>query len=252
MADRQETARLLDLASRMYHVELNGSSLGALAARGYLGGRRVFANSIDTFRIGYVPKGGWLLSRLRSSGISEKNLLAAGLLVKGEHGLVDPMGGRVVFPQTTPNGQVVGFVGRALDSSVSEAYKYVATPQTDWFRRSEILYRIDLAYRSVVSEQRAIVVEGPIDAILLWQIGQRNVVASGSARLTDAQAQILARYTRRIEVMFDNDEAGDEAFDLLVRSRGEYFQSVEKRQLPPGFKDPADWAQSVIDKRLVG
>lgn len=243
---------MLDVASRLYHVELSGGSLSALSARTYLGNRRVFAASIDNFRIGYAPRGDWILDKLRSSGASVKDLISAGLMVEGQHGPVDPMGGRVVFPQTTPSGQVVGFLGRAIDPDVPEAYKYVATPQTALFRRSEILYRIDMAYRTIMAEQMAIVVEGALDAVLLWQIGQRNVVATGSARLTDAQAQILARYTNRIEVMFDRDTAGEEAFAKLKRSRGEYFQSVDRRDIPIPFKDPADWVQSVIDRRLVG
>jgi DNA primase len=179
-------------------------------------------------------------------------LIKAGLLVEGQNGLVDPMAGRVVFPQMAPSGQVVGFVGRAIDPSVSESYKYVATPQTDLFRRSEVLYRIDLSFRSIISDGSALVVEGPLDAVLLWQIGQRNTVSTGTARMTDAQAQILARYTKRIEVMFDMDDAGSEAFDALRRSRGSFFESVERRLIPVPFKDPAEWVQSVIDRRLAG
>ena len=109
-----------------------------------------------------------------------------------------------------------------------------------------------MAFRPIVSEQRAIVVEGPLDAILMWQIGQPNTVATGTARMTDAQAQILARYTKRLEVMFDADAAGDEAFDLLWRAQAQHFQSVERRQIPAPYKDPADWIRSVIDRKLAG
>lgn len=256
MSDRQDLQRLVDLASRLYHVELGGGSLASNAARYYLGERRVFHQAIDSFRLGYCPRsnGGlpWLVSKLSSSGYSTSQMEEAGLLLEGRDGLVDPMAGRVVFPQVTPVGQVTGFVGRAISSDVSEGYKYVASPQTTIFRKSEILYRIDMAYRSIMSEGRAIVVEGPLDAILMWQIGQVNTVATGTARMTDAQAQTLARYTKRVEVMFDRDEAGDEAFDLLRKTRGTYFEAMERRQVPAPYKDPADWIRSVIDRRLAG
>jgi DNA primase len=103
----------------------------------------------------------------------------------------------------------------------------------------------------VISEGRALVVEGPLDAVLLWQIGQQNVVATGTARMTDAQAQILARYTQRLDVMFDSDDSGREAFDRLRRERGGLFLSVDRKLVPPPFKDPADWVRAQIDRRIA-
>jgi DNA primase len=245
-------ARVIDIAARLYHTELSRAvSMGARGALEYLRERRVFAKAVDVFRLGYAPKTAgqpWIASRIQ---VPEKTLFEAGLLVFGKGGaLVDPMAGRLVFPQTTAGGDVVGFLGRAIDPEVPEGYKYVATPQTALFRRSEVLYRIDLAFRTIASGNLALVVEGPLDAVLLWQIGQHNVVATGSKRMTDAQAQILARYTQRLEVMFDRGE--DEAFDKLRSSRGMFFSSVEKRPVPPPHKDPADWIRSVIDQRLAG
>lgn len=252
-----ELQRLIDLASRLYHVELSNGSLAAASARIYLGERRVFAKAIDQFRLGFCPRsnGGrpWLLQKLESSGYKPGMLEAAGLMVRGrDDQLVDPMAGRVVFPQVNPAGQVIGFVGRAISEQVSESYKYVASPATVVFRKSEILYRIDMSYRSIMSENRAIVVEGPLDAILMWQIGQPNTVAVGTARMTDAQAQTLARYTKRIEVMFDRDDAGDEAFSKLRKERGVHFEKVERRDVPAPYKDPAEWIRSVIDRKLAG
>lgn len=245
--------QLVDVASRLYHHELVKGVGSSGNARYYLGERRVFGKAMEVFRLGFAPRtmgDPWIKRKLE--GVSTGTLLEAGLLTEGQNGLVDPMGGRVIFPQTTPAGQVVGFMGRAIDPSVSEGYKYVSTAQTPLFRKAEILYRIDMAYRPIMSEQKAIVVEGPLDAVLLWQIGQHNVVATGTARMTDAQAQILARYTKKLEVMFDSDDAGDAAFDQLRRQRGQFFQSVERRLVPVPFKDPAEWIRSVIDRRLAG
>lgn len=250
MTKAHELYRVLDVASRLYHQALiKPVHSGAHAARSYLAERRVFGPVIDLFRMGYSPSPSWIVDRLHE--VDRGVLVEAGLLVEGRDGLVDPMAGRIVFPQTSPAGQVVGFVGRAFDPAVSEGYKYVSTPQTSVYRRSEILYRIDLARRSVISEGRALVVEGPLDAVLLWQIGQQNVVATGTARMTDAQAQILARYTQRLDVMFDSDDSGREAFDRLRRERGGLFLSVDRKLVPPPFKDPADWVRAQIDRRIA-
>jgi DNA primase len=243
-----DLGRLVSIAARLYQTQLGRASSASLMAQGYLGERRVFGPTIDTYGIGYSPRqAGWLVDCFQD--VPTSDLVAAGLVVEGKNGLVDPMMGRVVFPQMTPQGVVVGFVGRAIDPDVPEGYKYVATPQTAIFRRSEIVYRIDLAHRSIISEGFAVVVEGPMDAVLMWQIGQLNTVAVGSKRMTDAQAQILARYTKRIDVLFDRGE--EKAFDQVKRARGQYFQDIRQRQVPTPYDDPAEWVRSRIDRELT-
>lgn len=251
--DAVELSRVVGLASRLYYSALMGPSMAAHRALGYLADRRVFAPTIDAFRLGYVPrqKTPWLLERLRD--VPQQTLVDAGLLVESQHGgLVDPMQGRIVFPQTTASGTVVGFVGRAIDPSVLESYKYVASPVTPIFRRTELLYRVDMAQRSIVAEGKAILVEGPLDAILLYQVGRQNTVALGTKRMTDAQAQVLARYAMRLDVMFDTGEEEDKAFDRLRRSHGHYFHAVDRIRVPPKYDDPAQWVAATIDSRLTG
>ncbi len=251
-SDTAELHSLVDEASRYYHRELMQGANGASHARFYLGERRVFSFAAQSFRLGYAPvqQNGhpWIATQMRRE---PEELAQAGIVVRNAEGVwIDPMAGRVIFPQTTPGGKYVGFVGRLLGTE-DRKDKYLSTPVTDIFRRAEVLYRIDLARQTIISEGWALVVEGMLDAVLLWQVGQRNVVASGTTALTDAQAQILARFCQRIEVMFDRGEKEFAAYEKIRRSRGGYFpKGVNYRELPPSASDPAEYVSQQIDRMV--
>lgn len=246
--DNHELMAAVELASRHYQTELaRGSGRDRDQARGYIAARRLFAPMVDQFRIGYAPPGKaqpWILYKIPDQEL----LLAAGILSKREDGkLFDPMEGRVVFPQVNPSGKYVGFVGRALTQRPD---KYLSTSLTPIFRRTESLYRIDKSRAAIESEGFAIVVEGLLDSALLFQVGVRNVVATGTKSMTDPQAQVLARYTTKVEVMFDNDQAGREGFDEMYRRRARYFGKMTWREYPAKFNDPADWVSHQIDRAI--
>ena len=245
---------LVEKAALYYHRELLQGQNGAGRARAYLGERRVFAPTAELFKLGYAPERGsgalsWLQAKI---GATDTELLDAGLLVRSESGvLVDPMAGRVVFPQASPSAKYVGFVGRLLGQD-GRKDKYLSTPRSDIFRRAEVLYRIDIAKQSIITEGWALVVEGMLDAVLLWQVGQRNVIASGTTALTDAQAQIVSRFAQKIEVMFDSGPVEYEAYERIRKQRGSYFpKGVEWKAVPGGASDPAEWAQRQIDNAII-
>ena len=254
MSDLKDLHAILDTVSRVYHGQLVRSGSGR-RAREYLSRRWVFPHAVDEWRLGWCPeptrgKRPWIIDQLEGRA-SIAQLKQVGVLVETEHGLIDPMAGRLVFPQTVPSGHVAGFVGRVIEATAGKD-KYLATPRTDLFRRSEILYRMDIARLSVQARSEVMVVEGLLDAVLMWQVGARHVVATGTSGMTEAQAQILSRYAKRLVVMFDADEAGEEGSNRVRDERGVWFSSVESLVVPQGAADPAEWAQRQIAQRISG
>ncbi len=250
MYDNHELMAAVELSAKFYVGELlNGVGEDRNRARGYIGQRRLFAPMVEQFSIGYAPRSGgkpWILTRMGE----EELLLEAGILNRSDDGrLYDPMAGRVVFPQVNPAGKFLGFVGRDIGTKSPD--KYLSTGSTAIFRRAEVLYRIDKARRSIESTRSVIVVEGLLDAALLSQVGIRNVVATGTKAMTDAQAQVLARYAKRVEVMFDNDKHGRDGFEDVKRRRGGYFEYIGWKAYPSHFNDPAEWVAAQIDRSIT-
>jgi DNA primase len=250
--DNHELMAVVEMASKYYGTELlKGTGVDRDRARGYVSERRLFAPMVEQFRVGFAPiqkgKRPWILMRM-----PDKELLtAAGIINVTEDGRVyDPMDGRVVFPQVNPSGKYTGFVGRYIGTERKD--KYLATGVTSIFRRAETLYRIDKARVNIerTPKRVVIVVEGLLDAALMFQVGVTNVVATGTKSMTDAQAQILSRYAKNVEVMFDNDEQGRNGYEVMKRQRARYFESMGWRQYPAKFNDPADWVSSQIDHAI--
>ncbi len=248
MPDNYELMAAVQLATKWYCTELlRGSGSDRDRARAYLGQRRLFAPMVEQFAIGYSPRlvgqVPWILTKMPDRAL----LLAAGILNETEDNRIyDPMEGRLLFPQVNASGKFLGFVGRALPGAVGKD-KYLATGVTPIFRRQEILYRIDKSRATMEALSTAIVVEGLLDAVLMFQVGIRNVVATGTKAMSDPQAQILQRYVKDVEVMFDNDPGGMEGYRELKRRRGGYFAKVEWKSYPAKFKDPAEWVANQID-----
>jgi len=250
MYDDYELMAAVELASKIYHQELmTGTGSDRVRARNYIASRRLFAPGVEQFRIGYAPEGGarpWILGKTGNA----KLLIEAGVLQEAKSGvLYDPMEKRIVFPQVNPSGKYLGFTGRTVPGIwLGETQRYTTTRLTSIFRRHEVLYRIDLARDSIVGEKSAIIVEGMLDAALMFQVGIHNVVAVGSKMLTDPQAQILARYADNLQIMFDNNEAGRDGTSETRRRRGIHFKQVSTLDYPARFDDPAEWVANRIDR----
>ncbi|MDZ7705148.1 MAG: DNA primase [Trueperaceae bacterium] len=208
-------------------------------ARNYLLGRGLSAESIDTFALGYAPEG-WdnLLRHALHKGVSESDLLAAGLIAESESGRrYDRFRNRIIFPINDHLGRTVGFSGRVLDDSLP---KYLNTPETDIFDKSTILYGLAHARTTIRDSHECIVVEGYTDVIALHQTGFPNAVAALGATLTEEQAGQLSRLdVNTLYLAFDADAAGQRAvLSGLEHSLGRQFL-VKAVRVPFG-KDPAD------------
>lgn len=225
--------------------EVNTMALGYFqqhlpgAAQTYLADRSLSSESIATFGLGFAPEG-WdgLLKYALQKGFKEPELLRAGLIIENDKGRrYDRFRNRVMFPIKDYLGRVVGFSGRVLDDSQP---KYLNTPETDIFKKGELLYGLELARNAIRERGECLVVEGYMDVIALHQTGFRHAVAALGATLTGEQAALLSRLdVNSLLLAFDADEAGQRAvLSGLEQAVGRQFL-VRAIRIPYG-KDPAD------------
>jgi DNA primase len=199
---------LNERALRFFQESLEAER-GALA-RTYLTQRGIGEEAITRFGLGYSPiTGSELMDHLMAVGFDQELLSKAGLITSGENGPPrDMFRGRLMFPIRNPEGQIVGFGGRAMDGSMP---KYLNTAQTPVFDKSHILYALDLAKPAVSSSGEVVVVEGYMDVIAAHEHGFENVVASMGTALTEHQVGLLQHYARSFVLALDPDTAGQEA-----------------------------------------
>lgn len=233
---RQERLRALCKdAARYYRSQLFAPAGGE--ARAYLTRRGLSSKTVARFGLGFAPES-WdgLENAMREKGYEKEELLAAGLLVKGQKGGVyDRFRNRLMFPIIDVSGNVIGFGGRVMDDSKP---KYLNSPETLIFNKRKNLFALNLAKNS--KQGHIILTEGYMDAISLHQYGFDCAVASLGTSLTGEHALILQKYTKRVVITYDGDQAGQDAtrraISLLEKS------GVDIRILRmQGAKDPDEF-----------
>ena len=207
--DPQRVARVNAWALDYWRANLMDSQTGA-AARQYLENRRIGHEAIDAWQLGLaVDTWDGLLTAARRKNIPEALLVQAGLIVHGSAGRTyDKFRNRLIFPIRDVTGRVIGFGGRTLGEDPA---KYLNSPATVLFDKSQCLYGLDVARHAIGSDGTAVVVEGYTDVIMAHQLGCQNVVATLGTSLTQEHARILRRYAKKIVLVFDSDTAGIEA-----------------------------------------
>lgn len=185
----------------------------------YMTNRGLDADTMKTFGIGYADAGWDSLYRyMKGIGFDEKLLMEAGLISHSKGKYYDKFRNRVMFPIQNTSGKVIGFGGRIIDRGEP---KYLNSPESAVFYKKNNLYGINLTRGDIGREDMAILVEGYMDVISLYQGGVRNVSASLGTALTDNQAKMLKRYTKNVVLSYDSDEAGRAAalrgMDILQR-----------------------------------
>ncbi len=209
-SERVRLREVVSLAADWFHAQLMRGSLGA-AGRGYLHSRGFGSEVAAGFRLGFAPDS-WsaLTNALKRAGVSEDELLAAGLVRQRESGGVyDAYRGRVVFPINDSRGRTVGFGARTIDPDGEP--KYLNSPQTPIFDKSEVLYGLDRAAAKIRETGKAVIVEGYTDVVRAHVAGFSNVVASLGTALTSRQIARLKRYAPTIVLALDADAAGQAA-----------------------------------------
>jgi DNA primase len=234
---------LLDQAASFYERTLWTDS--GKPVQDYLASRGLGEEVCKEFRLGLSPAGGTLAQKAREKGFSREELAEAGLVTKRG---TDYFQRRLMFPLAEARGRVIGFQARKLHEDDPLKGKYVNSPESELFRKSHVLYGLNLARAAITKDDRAIVVEGNTDVIALRQAGLPPVVASMGTALTEAQLRELGRLTKRAFLCFDSDAAGEDAtlrgMELAIR---EGFE-VRVVALPEGT-DPADDAAG-FEQRL--
>ena len=179
--------------------------------RRFLGERGFDAGAAAHFGVGYAPKG-WsgLLDALTAQGFTREELATAGLVSQGQRGVYDRFRGRVIWPIRDIAGQTLGFGARRLFDD-DNGPKYLNTPETPLYRKTQVLYGLDLARQAIAKQGRAVIVEGNTDVIALRQAGFEPIVASMGTALTEAQLRELNRLSKKLFLCFDADAAGTDA-----------------------------------------
>ncbi len=199
---------------------------------------------IDKFQLGFSTEGRDALAQeaLRK-GFKQEFLVKTGLCYEtDDHKLHDRFWGRVMFPVHTLSGKVVAFGGRVLSTENKKLAKYVNSPESEIYHKSNELYGIYFAKQAIVKQDRCFLVEGYTDVISMHQSGVENVVASSGTSLTPGQIRLIHRFTNNITVLYDGDMAGIKAsirgIDMLL----EEGMNIKVCLLPDG-DDPDSFAR---------
>ena len=221
------------------HVD--GRSIGMA----YFRNRGFRDDIIEKFQLGYCTESHDAMAQEAiKKGFKKEYLVKTGLCYEtDDHRLRDRFWGRVIFPVHTLSGKVVAFGGRVLSSATKGVkVKYVNSPESEIYHKSNELYGIYFAKQAIVKQDRCFLVEGYTDVISMHQSGVENVVASSGTALTPGQIKLIHRFTNNITVLYDGDVAGIKAslrgIDMLL----EEGMNIKVCLLPDG-EDPDSFAR---------
>ncbi len=239
--ENQQRSTLVEMhreAQAFFTKQISGTLEGK-AARAYLEDRGLDNKAIDRFGIGYAPSDGDALLRMLKQKYPEKLLVESGLISRGEQGgrLFDRFRRRIMFPISNDSGKIVAFGGRALGD---EMPKYMNSPETPIYSKSNVLYHMDRAKEALRRSDYAVLVEGYMDAIAVARAGISNVVASCGTSLAEPQIKLLSRFTKRVIINYDPDTAGQTATERSVSLLLEQDFEVRVLALPPVGDKKAD------------
>lgn len=264
--ERQRLHEICDLACKFFEKQLEASAIGKEAEQ-YLLGRGITRESIKKWRLGYSPDMWSVLSDfLIGKGYAREEIVKAGLAIekegrKGES--YDRFRGRIIFPVFDLNGQVVGFGGRVFkQADQKEIAKYINSPQTLLYDKSNILYGLHNAKIAIRKQSNCVVTEGYTDVILCHQAGYENTVAASGTALTSQHLVILKRYSENLVLAFDMDVAGDSATKRGINAAQEqgfnikiieHYGEGDKKYDPADIivKDPKIWEEAVSKAKSI-
>ncbi|BAS31596.1 DNA primase [Dehalococcoides mccartyi] len=234
--DQRDRLYEINLSAAQYYHNLLLNSPQAENARTYLNSRGLNEQSLADFQLGYALAD-WqgLYDYLKERSYSDEDLLKAGVIVRSDEGRIhDRFRNNIIYPIANYKGQIAGFGARVMDNSQP---KYRNSPQTDLFDKSSLLYGLHLASASIRENNRAIIVEGYMDAIMSHQGGFTNTVACMGTALTERQIALIKRQTKNLVLGLDSDSAGEEA-TLRAIDYENQMESEIRVAVPEGGKDP--------------
>jgi DNA primase len=248
--------RLLDahkIADEFFQSQL--LTPGATEARTFLHGRGFDRAAAEQFGVGYAPQG-WdaLLKHLRNRGFTDAELKLTGMFSEGNRGIYDRFRGRLIWPIRDIAGDTIGFGARKLYED-DQGPKYLNTPETTLYKKSQVLYGIDLAKRSIAKDRQLVVVEGYTDVMACHLAGIPTAVATCGTAFGTEHIKIARRLLSddgtggEVIFTFDGDAAGQKAalraFEEDQRFTAQTYVAVE-----PTGADPCDLRQSKGDEAV--
>ncbi len=241
-SEREALFQVTAFAQKYFTDTLFNTDAGRSIGLEYFKSRDFREDTVRKFQLGYSPEAWDALTRhALENGYNNKYLEAAGLSIRKEERLYDRFRGRVIFPIHNISGRVMGFGGRTLlkDDHVP---KYVNSPESDIYNKSQVLYGLYFAKSAIIRADNCLLVEGYTDVISLHQAGIENVVASSGTALTDEQVRLIKRYTLNVTILYDGDPAGIKASFRGIDMVLEQGMNVRIVLFPDG-EDPDSFAR---------
>ena len=245
-APREQRTRMVEAhraAAEFYAERLLAAD--AALARAFLADRGFDRDAAEHFGVGFAPRDGDALHRyLRGRGFGEDDLVTGGLVARGQRGVYDRFRGRLVWPIRDLMGAVVGFGARRVFDDDHIDAKYLNTPETPLYRKSQVLYGVDLAKKEIARQSRAVVVEGYTDVMAAHLAGVPTAVATCGTAFGEDHARILRRllmdqdeFRGEVIFTFDGDAAGRKAalraFEGDQRFVAQTYVAIEPTGLDP-------------------
>ena len=234
------------VAAEFYVEQLFGAS-EAMRGRQFLDKRGFDRDAATQFGVGYAPRGGEaILRHLRGRGFTNEEIIASGLCAQGQRGPYDRFRGRLLWPIRDPGGDVIGFGARRLFDDDKIEAKYLNTPETAIYKKSKVLYGVDLARREIAKGRQAVVVEGYTDVMACHLSGVQTAVATCGTSFGEDHARVLRQllldhdqFRGEVIFTFDGDEAGQRAA-LKAFSGDQAFAAQTYVAVEPDGLDPCD------------
>lgn len=208
--------------SKDFFIDNLKTEEGKNIALTYFEHRVISKEMIKKFELGYsLDKWNSLYDNLKSLKYSEKLMVSAGLILEKNNKKYDRFRNRIIFPVHNISGKVIAFGARQIKDDENQP-KYINSPETTLYIKSNILYGIYQSKNSIRKDDKCYLVEGYTDVISLFQIDIENVVASSGTSLTTNQIKLIARYTKNVTILYDGDQAGINAslrgLDLILEN----------------------------------
>lgn len=240
--EREKMFNINTFAQRYFSETMKTNEEGIAIGMSYFKERGFRDAIIDKFQLGYcLNQRDTFIQHALKNGYSKELLLKIGLASGNEERMYDKYQGRVIFPIHNLTGKVIGFGARILSSDKTKA-KYLNSPESEIYNKSQTLYGIYFAKNEISRQDNCILVEGYADVLSMHQAGIENTVASSGTSLTTEQIRLISRYTKNITILYDGDSAGIHAAlrgtDMIL----EEGMNVRIVVLPPD-EDPDSFVQ---------
>ena len=242
--ERDSMLIVSEYAAKYFSNILNKHQEGKAIGLSYFKERGFSKETIDKFQLGYsLEQRDAFTNEAIKKGYKLKYLSEVGLSIDKNNYRFDRFAGRVMFPIHSLSGSTIGFGGRILKTDKKTA-KYLNSPESDLYHKSNILYGIYFAKKSIVKNTKCYMVEGYTDVISLHQAGIENVVASSGTSLTENQISLVKRFTDNLTILYDGDDAGIKASFRGIDMILEQGMNVKVVLFPTG-EDPDSYAKKL-------